>query len=234
MDKNRRSRCLPPVWQRLGLALLCLYGGSQVARAELNWPQRTVQVTGDATTPILDAHFRFTNVGSSPVEIRQVESSCGCTTTQLEKRVFKPQESGEIIAHYTVGAHTGVQRKTLLVSTDDGSAPVTLTLEAQIPVILRITPGFVTWSHNEHTAPKSITLELLQDAPLDDIQVESTSPNVNMELAPLVKGRRYTLTVTPRQTDRFLYSKLTIHCRFGKEEKLFIAYATVKPAVGGP
>ena len=202
------------------------------ALAELAWAQKTVELQGDARSPVLEAHFHFTNIGSSPVEIRNVESSCGCTTAALEKRIYKPQESGEIVAKYTVGTHTGLQRKTLLVLTDDGTAPTTLTLVAHILEILRVTPSVVSWSHNEATAPKHISLELVQDAPFDEISVDSSSPHATAKLVPVTKGRKYDLVVIPEQTDRFLLAKLTVHCRFGAEEKTFVAYATVKPSTG--
>ena len=32
------------------------------------------------------AKYRFTNVGTSPVTIKDVRTSCGCTTAALEKR----------------------------------------------------------------------------------------------------------------------------------------------------
>ena len=212
--------------------ILALLAAAPRASAELTWAQKTVELNGDARSPVLVAHFHFTNTGGSPVEIRNVESSCGCTTTALEKRTYKPGEDGEIVAKYTVGAHTGLQRKTLLVMTDDGLPPTTLTLVAHIQEILRVTPTAVTWSHHEATAPKRISLELMQDVPFDEISVESSVPGVTATLVPLTKGRKYSLVVTPGQTDNFLLAKLTIHCRFGSEEKTFVAYATVKPAPG--
>ena len=214
------------------LTVIALCAAASPAFAELTWAQKTVELDGDARSPVLEAHFHFTNTGSNPVEIRNVESSCGCTTTALEKRVYKPQESGEIVAKYTVGTHTGLQRKTLLVQTDDGSAPTTLTLVAHILEILRVTPSFVTWSHNEPATPKQITLELVQNTPFDEISVDSSSAHATAKLVPVTKGRKYDLIVTPEQTDRFLLAKLTIHCRFGTEEKTFVAYATVKPSTG--
>ena len=214
------------------LILALLAAAAPRASAELTWAQKTVELTGDARSPVLEAHFHFTNTGGSPVEIRNVESSCGCTTTALEKRTYQPGENGEIVARYTVGAHTGLQRKTLLVLTDDGLPPTTLTLVAHIQEILRVTPTTVTWSHHEATAPKRISLELVQEAPIDETSVESSVPGVTAKLIPLTKGRKYSLIVTPEQTDSFLLAKLTIHCRFGPEEKTFVAYATVKPAAG--
>ena len=51
-------------------------------------------------------------------------------------------------------------------------------------------------------------------------------------MVAVAKGQRYDLIVSPETTDRFLYAKLTIHCRFGTEQKLFVAYATVAPSPG--
>ena len=233
MPFGRFGLCHSIMRLRSGLVFLILAlfaSATPRASAELTWAQKTVELNGDARSPVLEARFHFTNTGGGPVEIRNVESSCGCTTTALEKRTYKPGEAGEIVAKYTVGAHTGLQRKTLIVLTDDGLPPTTLTLVAHIQEILRVTPTAVTWSHHEATAPKRISLELVQDAPFDDISVESSVPGVTATLVPVTRGRKYNLIVSPGQTDSFLLAKLTIHCRFGQEEKTFVAYATVKPA----
>ena len=215
-----------------GFCLLALLAciAARSASAELNWAQKTVEIQADARLPVQEAHFHFTNAGAGPVEIRNVESSCGCTTTALEKRAYKPGESGEIVARYTVGAHTGRQEKTLLVQTDDGHAPTTLTLVVHIPEILRVTPATAAWTHNEAATPKHIALELKQDGAIDEISVESSSPRMAAKVVPVAKGRKYDLIVSPETTDRFLYARLTIHCRFGAEQKMFTAYATVAPS----
>ena len=202
------------------------------ASAELSWAQKTVELKADARSLVLEAHFHFTNAGTGPVEIRNVESSCGCTTAALEKRTYQPGEKGEIVAKYTAGAHTGRQEKTLLVQTDDGRAPTTLTLVVHIPEILRVAPTTATWTHNEATTPKHITLELKQEGSIDEISVESSSPRITAQVVPVAKGQKYDLIVSPETTDRFLYAKLTIHCRFGAEQKMFVAYATVAPSSG--
>jgi Protein of unknown function (DUF1573) len=43
------------------------------------------------------ARFWFTNHGRTPVEILKLEPSCGCLSPRLQKRVYQPGESGEII-----------------------------------------------------------------------------------------------------------------------------------------
>ena len=43
------------------------------------------------------ARFAFTNRASQAVEIRELKTSCGCLSEHLEKRVFEPGETGELL-----------------------------------------------------------------------------------------------------------------------------------------
>lgn len=43
-----------------------------------------------------EAVFRFINTGASPLIIRDVQSTCGCTSVKWGKHPVKPGESGEI------------------------------------------------------------------------------------------------------------------------------------------
>ena len=197
--------------------------------AELTWAQKTVELKADARTTVLEAKFHFTNTGREAVDVRQIESSCGCTTAELAQRHYLPGESGDIIARYTVGSHVGQQNKTVAVFTNDRDTPTTLTLAVQIPEVMRINPPYVSWKHAEAGKPKAITLEQLQDTPIDDITVQSSSAAMNVTLQTLVKGRKYRLDVTPAQTTQTAFATITIRCRYGEEEKEYKAYATIKP-----
>ena len=200
--------------------------------AELTWAKKTIELKADARTTVLEAKFHFTNTGKKAVDIGQIESSCGCTTTELEQRHYEPGASGDIVARYTVGSHVGLQTKTISVASSDREQPTMLTLAVQIPEILRITPPYVAWKHGEEARAKQITLELLQDTPITDISAQSSNAGINVAMQTLVKGRKYRLDLTPAQTDQMVFATLTIHCQYGEEDKTFRAYATVKPAEG--
>lgn len=43
------------------------------------------------------ARFAFTNTGPSPIEIRELQTSCGCLSDHLEKRIFAAGETGELL-----------------------------------------------------------------------------------------------------------------------------------------
>ena len=104
----------PVVFAWMAMALFVV-GVPPKVRAEIVWKQKTVELHADAKSTVLEARFPFSNAGGRPVDITQVESSCGCTVVSLEKRHYEPHEGGEIVARYTVGTQAGVQKKTVLV-----------------------------------------------------------------------------------------------------------------------
>ncbi len=196
---------------------------------ELDWTQRSVDLRADAKSTVLEARFPFTNKGNTAVEVTQVESSCGCTVVSLEKRRYAPKEQGEIVARYTVGTAVGDQKKTVEVVTSDSPEPVILTLDIHIPEILRIRPAFVSWDHGEPLTAKTIILETRQDTPFKDLSVQSSAVAFGTEVKPLVPGRKYEVRIVPKSTDQRQFSTLTIQGRFGNEERVFRAYASVRP-----
>lgn len=199
------------------------------ARAGLTWPQKTLSLKADPSAEVVEARYPFTNGGKTPVDIQQVESSCGCTTVELEKRHYEPGESGDIIARFTVGTRVGLQTKTIAVKTNDLPEPVTLTMTVDLPELVRIRPTFVYWMQGDALQPKTMTIEVAPDAPLAELTVQSSNPAMKPVLKEVAKGLRYELTVSPGQTDKVLFSMLTLDCKFGKgAPKTFRAYATVK------
>src|SRR5215471_3622383 len=90
-----------------------------VARAELKWEQTMIDLhpaVGDKTAV---AHFKYENIGKTPVHFKSVKASCGCTATQTQKEVVNPGEKGEIVATFNIGDRIGQQMKTVTVQTDD-------------------------------------------------------------------------------------------------------------------
>ena len=199
------------------------------AHAELTWEQKNADVTATAGMEMVETRFRFTNTGTTPVDIRQVESSCGCTTTQLAERHYGPGQSGEIVARYTVGGHMGLRKNTIAVSSSDQAEITTLKFDVHIPEIAHLQPEFVTWAHDEATAPKTIELDMLQDISPKDIAVQSSNTGVTAVMETLVKDHKYQIVVTPARTSQFVHAVLTVHCRFGDKEQTFRTYATVQP-----
>ena len=222
-------RMPPPARAVCCAALACIWTAFPL-RAELTWTQKTVELSTDGKTSVLEARFPFTNGGATSVDIRQVQTSCGCTTVALAQRHFEPGQAGEIVAHYAIGNQVGLQKKMILVSITGSPGFTALTLVVHIPELVRVRPNFVTWNHDEPNAEKIITIESAdpEALPLTNLTVLSSNNAFTADLEPLLEGNRYEISVTPKTTAKQLFATLTIRCHVGAEEKTFLAYASVQ------
>jgi len=62
--------------------------------------------------------FTFTNEGTEPLVLENVQASCGCTTPTWTKEPVMPKKSGSIKAQYNM-ARDGAFRKSITVTTKD-------------------------------------------------------------------------------------------------------------------
>src|SRR5213595_4247224 len=128
------------------IGIVALTALAQGARSELKWEQTSVDLKPALGDKQAVAHFKYENVGKTPVHFKSVHSSCGCTTAQTQKDEVPPGEKGEITATFNIGGRTGTQVKTVTVQTDDpdpAHATTQLTLKAIITPLLEIQPTLV-------------------------------------------------------------------------------------------
>jgi len=79
--------------------------------------------------------FRFKNTGTGLLRIGKIQSTCGCTVPELNKREYAPGESGAIKATYRASTAAGSVTKRLHVpSNDKKNSKVALTLKGTIVV----------------------------------------------------------------------------------------------------
>lgn len=82
---------------------------------------------------VLNCEFKFTNTGDSLLEVKDVQSTCGCTVPELKKRQYAPGESGVINVVFSPGSAIGLVVKQLHVLSNDKKQPeLTLTLRANV------------------------------------------------------------------------------------------------------
>jgi hypothetical protein len=207
------------------------------ARAELKWEQNTIDLHPAIGDKQAVAHFKYQNVGKTPVHFQSVKASCGCTTTQTQKDVVDPGEKGEIIATFNIGDRTGQQMKTVTVQTDDPNptqAAIVLTLKANITPALEIRPNFVYWTSGEEPKPKKISIKAAKEFPAKNITVKSNSPVFESKVEPGAAGE-WTIEVTPKDTSHPMGSSLLIQTDYPKEgPKSFSVSAQVMPGAAVP
>jgi Protein of unknown function (DUF1573) len=208
------------------------------ARAELKWEQNTIDLHPAVSDKTAVAHFKYQNVGSTPVRFQSVKASCGCTTTQTQKEIVNPGEKGEIVATFNIGDRTGQQIKTVTVQTDDPNstqATTILTLKATIPQSLEIKPTFVYWQSGEEPKPKKVSIKAAKDFPAKNITVKSNSQVFESKVEPGRASGEWTIEVTPKDTSHPDGAALLIQTDYPKEApKLFYVNAQVTNPRGAP
>src|SRR5215475_9718326 len=167
------------------LIIMCLG-----ARAELKWEQTTVDLHPAPTDKQAVGHFKYDNTGKTPVHFKSVHASCGCTTAQTQKDVVGPGEKGEITATFNIGDRTGSQVKTVTVETDEAANQKTvLTLKAEIPQQLEISPNFVFWKQGDKADIKTINVKVGKDFTVKHIKVTSSTADFQTKVQEAGTGQ---------------------------------------------
>jgi hypothetical protein len=197
-----------PTKALLGALFLCL---STMAQAQLAWEKTELDLNPAAGAEAVIATFKYENKGTTPINIKAVRTSCGCTTAALAKNDVAPGEKGEIVATLKIGDRTGMQQKTVTVETDDPKTPSTvLTFKAMIAQVLDLQPAFVFWQANEKPDPKIIMAKAGKGVTIKSLEVTSSSPDFIAKVEPGAGPGEFKINVTPKDTAHQSTANLTI------------------------
>lgn len=86
--------------------------------------------------------FRFTNTGTEPVTLADVQASCGCTTPRYTTDPVAPGGTGEIVVAYDSNGRPGPFEKTITLAAD-GATPRVTTLRISGTVVADFAGGGV-------------------------------------------------------------------------------------------
>jgi hypothetical protein len=93
----------------------------------------------------VEAEFKFTNTGGGALVITNVQTSCGCTTPDWDRqrKQYNAGESGVIKARFDPAHKSGLQTKTVTVTTNDRANPtIVLNLKTNITPMVQLEPTF--------------------------------------------------------------------------------------------
>jgi len=117
------------------LVIACL-GVAMVANAQQ--ADTTVKFTsidhdfGEVKQGVPPTHaFEFTNTGTEPIVIQNVQTSCGCTSPSWTREPIAPGAKGEIKLSYNAAA-MGYFHKSATVVTSGTPSPVTLHIKGTV------------------------------------------------------------------------------------------------------
>lgn len=90
--------------------------------------------------------FRFTNTGSAPVVLAEVQASCGCTTPTYTAGAVAPGAAGEVVVAFDSRGRPGPFDRTVTVAAD-GATPRVTTLRITGTVVADFAAGGVVQGH---------------------------------------------------------------------------------------
>jgi hypothetical protein len=199
------------------------------AMAQLRWENRDLEFHPTPSESQVVANYSFKNIGKRTITIKEVQTSCGCTTATLDKKIYAPGEKGKITATFEIATRSGLQEKSIYVATDDPHEPeLVLSLKATIPKILDVSRVFVNWERGDELKPKTVEVKVLENFPVGDIKVTSSNPDIGTEVKHAADGKNFQVVITPKRSDSALSSSLEIIPDFPKDNpKVFHVYVRV-------
>jgi hypothetical protein len=181
------------------LAAACaLLSIASAGRAQLVFEKKEADLKASPSDKAVTARFPFHNAGNYTVHITDMNTSCGCTTATLEKRTYAPNEKGEITASFEIGDRMGPQIKSIVLETDDAKASVvSLDMKIDIPDLMETKPAFLYWKHGDAATPKTVSVKILNDYPINAVTSSSSDPRIKTHVETVTAGKEYTVSVTP-------------------------------------
>lgn len=76
--------------------------------------------------------FEFTNTGSSPLVIENVQASCGCTTPSWTRTPVQPGQKGSVTAEYNPYMRPGAFMKSLTISSNASTPKTVIYIKGEV------------------------------------------------------------------------------------------------------
>lgn len=212
---------------RLCLLAACL--AAPTAFAQLKWDTTAIEIKATQKDKKVRAVYKFENVGNQPVKIKEVKTSCGCTTASLAKKTYAPGERGEISATMTLPTEGGTRKKSIYVHTDDPQNPTyTLSISGSTPAYLALSARSLQWNLNDPLTPKSLVLSAGTERAVKITKLTVAPAEFEIALETIEEGREYKVTVTPSSTARVRYGVVNIETDLPEDvAHKFRAYAQI-------
>jgi hypothetical protein len=139
--------------------------------------------------------FKFTNTGTAVLRIVDITKTCGCTPWQLDKREYKPQESGVIKVNYNAGRHPGEITKHLYVKSNDPVMPkLGLTIKGNIVLAVVYEPKVIKlFLKGDKIFDEKIILRSVDGKEFSINSIRSTGGTINIPFDPKKKATEFVL-----------------------------------------
>ena len=165
------------------------------ALAAFPQPQQSVKLAYSQQTAVVE----FTTDGPA---VTKAKPLCDCTTVTIQ--------GNKIIATVDTSKFDQSVAKQIDATTADGKT-TRLTMNFEVPAAIILSARSLVWQRGSAPAPQVLTITLPKGSPVTDIKEAGLSGDAFDYVPHKVKdGREYTVTVTPRSTDKPALNRLVL------------------------
>ena len=200
------QRLMPSLTGMLAVAALLAGGGAAIAQAAdasgpvANVPRPTHDFGFVVADQRLTHTFEITNNGDEPLEILKVRPGCGCTIANEHPKRIAPGDTGDFPFTLSTKRMKGKFSKPITVETNDpNNKSLRLTLSGQVQELINVSPAFVQFGRVEpdEAQTRKVMITNKSETPLElSLDSSSMSPVFKGDLAEVIPGQQYELTVT--------------------------------------
>lgn len=208
--------------------LTALLFATLTARA-LEWKTQHLSLQAAPLQKTAEAYFEFTNSSAKSVTITGLDTSCDCLDATASAKVIAPGASGRINAKFNLADRYGQLRRTIIVSTDEGSVPTALTVQLDVPEAAALSPRSLEWKLGADATEQTVEINVTEGISLEIAEVKATSDAFATRLEVVERGRHYRLHVTPRSTKDAASAAFRLYANTGGGQALVLsAYGNVR------
>jgi hypothetical protein len=182
--------------------------------------------------------FYFTNSGNAPLEISDVNSSCGCTAAANYSRHVEPGQSGFIPVFFNTSGMGGGVAKSLKVSSNDASQPeLVLRIAARVWKPIDAFPGIAAFSFGPDFQTNETRVIRLVSNLEDPVKLSDpvcTNASFRAQLKTVQEGKEFELdvSVVPPLAPGSITTPIIIKTSSSKMPFVRVsAFAMVQPAI---
>lgn len=141
--------------------------------------------------------FRLKNVGTAPLNINGVRTSCGCTAAQPTKKQLLPGEESDITVTFDTRTDHGPATRTITVFTNDQShQQLDLTMRGDVKVQVAANPSLVIFERVKRGTEQSQQVTVTDEMPDRDFKIDAiknASPYIKVTSQSLPGNQRRAL-----------------------------------------
>lgn len=213
-------------------------GSGQERRSPLRFVNSSVDLGTHRQAQQFTHEFLFVNASANPIEIIQVVTSCGCTSTTVTPSVIEPGGTGLLKAEFDAGAYEDEVAVTIyLFGKDDENAVGEVEAKFQVVPEFRLSEKSIDFGKADPGNNSNHTIWIdpcsAEDLKVLEVRIDSTAFKVSrVESAHTIEKRigvAVALGERPAQGEHRGILTIRTNSRFRKEAKV-----PVKAIVTGP